>query len=304
MTPLPPFSFPLYLAAKKSVDDRALNRLVWQRLADELARRDPAGPRLEVLEIGAGIGTMCERVMEWGLLKRAHYTAIDGEGANVAVARSRLEERSSGELILRWEQDDVFEFAARPEQQQCYDLLIAHAVLDLFDVPRALPRLLQVLKPGGLCYFTINFDGATIFEPAIDPALDAQIEALYHRSMDERITDGQPSGDSRTGRHLFHLLPAAGVAILAAGSSDWVVYAVDRNYPQDEAYFLHCILHFVESTLTGHPALDGTAFARWLAERQRQIAAGELVYIAHQMDFVGRLQHTKPAKVSLTSWSD
>jgi hypothetical protein len=28
--------------------------------------------------------------------------------------------------------------------------------------------------------------------------------------------------------------------------------------------------------------------ADWLAERGRQLAAGELVYIAHQLDFVGR----------------
>ena len=28
--------------------------------------------------------------------------------------------------------------------------------------------------------------------------------------------------------------------------------------------------------------------AGWLAERGRQLAAGELVYIAHQLDFAGR----------------
>jgi hypothetical protein len=28
--------------------------------------------------------------------------------------------------------------------------------------------------------------------------------------------------------------------------------------------------------------------ASWLAERGRQLAAGELVYIAHQLDFAGR----------------
>lgn len=282
----PAFSFPRYLAAKKSVDDRALNRLVWQRLAEEIDRAGTdEGPA--VLEIGAGIGTMGERVVEWGLLKRGSYTALDNEAENVAAIRKRLAGGIPG-LTLQVEQADVFAFAARPENRQRYDLLIAHAVLDLFDVPRALPRLLGLVKPGGLYYFTINFDGTTIFEPTIDPALDGLIEALYHRSMDERITDGKPSGDSRTGRHLFHLLPACGVEILAAGSSDWAVYPVHGRYPQDEAYFLHCILHFVESTLTGHPALDGAAFARWVAERRRQIEAGELVYIAHQMDFVGR----------------
>lgn len=291
MSQSPPFSFPRYLAAKKSVDDRALNRLVWERLADELAARNGS---VDVLEIGAGIGTMAERAAQWGLLTNGHYTALDNEAENVAAARARLGE-GKGNLRLSLEQADAFEYAARRENQQRYDLLIAHAVLDLFDIPRALPRLLQVVKPGGLCYFTINFDGATIFEPVIDPALDAQIEALYHRSMDERITDGQPSGDSRSGRHLFHLLPAAGVEILAAGSSDWVVFGRGGSYPADEAYFLHCILHFVEVTLTGHGELEQKAFARWMAERRRQIAVGELVYIAHQMDFVGLLQRSPTA---------
>lgn len=279
----PAFSFPRYLTAKKSVDDRALNRLVWSRLAEELAEQ----PIPRVLEIGAGIGTMAERMAEWGLLERARYTALDGERENTDAARARLTGWQGWELHV--EQADVFEFSARPAEQGAYDLLVAHAVLDLFDIPPALPRLLRPLRTGGLCYFTINFDGVTTLEPLVDPALDAQIEALYHRSMDERITDGKPSGDSRSGRHLFHLLPAAGVEILAAGSSDWVVHSRRGRYVEDEAYFLHCILHFFESTLTGHPELEQGAFADWLAARRDQIARGELVYIAHQMDFLGWL---------------
>jgi hypothetical protein len=82
-------------------------------------------------------------------------------------------------------------------------VLIANAFLDLIDVPATLPALLSLLKPGGLFYFTITFDGATIIQPEIDSALDAQIEALYHETMDRRVIGGKPSGDSRTGRHFF-----------------------------------------------------------------------------------------------------
>jgi hypothetical protein len=56
--------------------------------------------------------------------------------------------------------------------------------------------------------------------------------------MDERIRGGQPAGDSRTGRHLFAHLKAAGASILASGSSDWVVYASDGRYPDEEAHFV------------------------------------------------------------------
>ena len=183
---------------------------------------------------------------------------------------------------------DLFDFAVQEAGRQAWDLLIAHAVLDLLDVPAALPRLFSPLAPGGLFYFTIVFDGATLFEPAIDPAFDAHVEALYHRTMDERITAGAPSGDSRAGRHLFGQLAAAGAELLAAGASDWVVHPVAGRYPADEAYFLHFIVQTMAAALAGHPALDAARFADWIAARHAQIAAGELTYIAHQLDFAGR----------------
>jgi hypothetical protein len=131
----------------------------------------------------------------------------------------------------------------------------------------------------------------TTFEPTIDHALDAKIERLYHESMDKRAT----GGDSKSGRHLFGHLRDAGVKILEAGSSDWVVYAQDGRYAEDEAYFLHFILHFFEESLKGHAELDRTRFADWLKERHAQIGRGELVYIAHQMDFLvqKKLQYHK-----------
>ena len=52
-----------YLAAKTTVDDRALNRQV---LA-ELRRLMPAG-RPQVLEVGAGLGTMVARLTDWGVV--------------------------------------------------------------------------------------------------------------------------------------------------------------------------------------------------------------------------------------------
>ena len=45
------------------------------------------------------------------------------------------------------------------------DVLIANAVLDLVDVPAVLPGLLRLLVPGGVYWFTINYDGESIFEP-------------------------------------------------------------------------------------------------------------------------------------------
>ena len=94
------------------------------------------------------------------------------------------------------------------------------------------------------------------------------------------------AGDSRTGRHLFGHLADLKAQILEVGASDWVVYADNRNYAADEAYFLNFILHFIEISLTGKAELDNEVFAAWLQERRTQVERGELVYIAHQMDFL------------------
>lgn len=281
--------FDRYLSAKRTVDDRALNQLVWRTLQRELAARPTAA--LNVVEIGAGIGTMIERMAAWGLFgaRPTTYHAVDHRADNIQALKMRLSPQALP-IQISTDVAELQEFVARQEQRGRFDLIVAHAFLDLIDLPTMLPAIRDLLRPGGLLYATINFDGATIFEPAIDPPLDQQIEELYHRTMDERLVDGSPSGDSRTGRHLFGRLQSAGMEILAAGSSDWVVFA-DRagRYPDDEAFFLSYILGFVEGALRGHPALDGDTFARWLTIRRRQLAAGELVYLAHQLDFLARL---------------
>jgi SAM-dependent methyltransferase len=276
-------SFARYLAAKRPIDDRSLNAHVWETVAAALPQRP-----LSILELGAGIGTMIDRLAArdvWA--PGGRYEAIDADAALIDAARERL----AGAVLpfeLSLQAADVFTAIARTDRAPA-DLLIAHAFLDLLDLPRALPVLLSALAPGGLFYFTLNFDGITILEPAIDPGFDELIMRLYHQTMDERRVDGRLSGDSRSGRHLLSLIPAVGGEVLAAGSSDWVVVPRRGGYPGDEAYFLHHILHFMETSLAGHPALDAAGFGRWLARRRAQIDAGELIYIAHQIDIAGRV---------------
>lgn len=286
------YDFARYLAAKRTVDDRALNAHVWATMAAAVQRRAAATGSLNILEIGAGIGTMVERAAAWALCPAVavEYTAIDAEPANIAVARARLTDPPDG-WDVRLETADLFAFVTRPSTLHRYDLIIAHAFLDLVDIPRTLPLLRQMLAGDGLFYFTINFDGATILQPVIDPIFDEQVESAYHQTMDERMIDGRKSGDSRSGRHLFGHLAAAGFDLRAAGASDWVVHAVDGLYPADEAYFLHFIVDTMYGALRGAGDLDAAQLADWIETRHRQIEAGELVYIAHQLDFFGSRRH-------------
>jgi SAM-dependent methyltransferase len=286
-----------------SVDDRALNRPTWDALRDELHGRRFAAP-LRVLEVGAGIGTMLQRMVEWKLLSDTNYTAIDRDSQNLISAHQRLNawgehasatphgivlNKGDSRITLELEAVDLYEFARLQAGKRTWDLLVAHAVLDLLDIPSALPQLFSLLSGNGLFYFTLNFDGLTAFEPAIDDELDDRIMSLYHNTMDTRIIAGALSGDSRTGRHLFSHLQHAGARVLQAGASDWVVFPQQGRYPADEAYFLHFIIHTIRTALTGHPELDEKQFAEWIAERHAQVDRGELVYIAHQIDILGQV---------------
>jgi hypothetical protein len=289
------YSFPRYLLAKQTVDDRALNRTVLDALRANL----PARP-LEIIEVGGGVGTMIARLLRWNVISRGRYTLVDEMDENIRFGmgwlpawaeNAGLRTQLTGENQLRlfdehrdveihFRRADVFEFIdTAPEK---VDLLIAHAFLDLLPMPDSLPGLFSLLKPSALAWLTVNFDGVTTLEPAIDPVLDAKIERLYHLTMDSRPT----GGDSQAGRHLFgHIAQAAG-RILSAGASDWVVYSAGGQYPADEGYFLQFILYFFEESLKNHPELDKNAFEHWLAARRAQVSRGELIYIAHQMDFL------------------
>ncbi|MDR0344848.1 MAG: class I SAM-dependent methyltransferase [Nocardiopsaceae bacterium] len=286
-----------YLAAKTTVDDRALNRHV----LTEFRRLMPAGA-VQVLEVGAGLGTMAARLIDWGAVGAGQYTLLDADRQLLDCARRWLHDWAAtrglrsdllpdglqvGDLRVRLVHAELGSYLAAAHGARA-DVLIANAVLDLVDVPAVLPGLLRLLVPGGGYWFTINYDGESTFVPA--HPLDDQVMQAYHRDMDERSRHGRPAGESRTGRRLFHQLRAAGAPALAAGSSDWVVHpAPDGNYPADEAYFLRSILNTIRDALRNrHDRVAPADVAGWLAVRGRQLAAGELVYVAHQLDFAGR----------------
>jgi len=313
------YSFSRYLLAKQSVDDRALNKDVLSALEASLPDKS-----LSIIEVGGGIGTMLTRLLRWDVISQAEYVLVDEMAENIefttkwlpewagenglhvenlsdeasrGVSSRRRPRRRGGRLeqyLLRLFDEkrdilvklvcaDVFDFVA--QNPASIDLLIAHAFLDLLPMPESLPKLFTLTK--NLAWLTVNFDGVTSFEPTIDRELDARIERLYHETMDAR----PGGGDSLSGRHLFEHLKQAGAEIEAAGSSDWVVYPVDGQYPNDEAYFLQFILHFFEESLSGNPSLNAAAFENWLSLRRKQIEQAELVYIAHQIDFLVKVKH-------------
>jgi hypothetical protein len=292
--------FQRYLLAKRTVDDRALDRRTVETLREQVQAR--AGERdgpFRVLEVGAGIGTMLARLVDWDVLPTGdiHYTAVDIEPDNVAAIPGYLSEWAADSAVSVREDPltvagpdrrieveavaaDAVEYADDAAGE--YDLLLGAALLDILDRD-GLATLVGALAPGGSYYFPITFDGATRFRPS-HPA-DRAVERHYHDHM-----DAKPGGDSHAGGAVLERLRGmAGVTLTAVAGSDWVVRPVDGAYPADEAYFLRHILDTVEEAV-GEIADDSFGdLDPWLARRREQLAAAELLYHTHQLDFLGRV---------------
>ncbi len=166
-----------------------------------------------------------------------------------------------------------------------WDGIIANAFFDLVDLDSVLPILHNLLKPGGWIYASINFDGCTIFEPVIDEILNSLIIDAYHKSMDERSVQGGPISGSQSGRKLYYAFRNHGFKIGTIGSSDWLVYPQDGTYSADEKYFLEVILSFFKESVLPSHLLSQNQINKWLEIRKRQLDSGELVFIAHQLDY-------------------
>jgi SAM-dependent methyltransferase len=286
-----------YLEAKRSVDDRALSRRVRDRLLEAL----PDVPR--VLEAGCGTGVTVPRLLDWGVTAGS-YRGVDRDEGVVSFAREvrPAEMRRAGHGVV--ETDGGFaagDFEVRFEVGDALvvfgdggdagngrdagdagdaDLFVASAFADLVPLDALVDAFETALRPGGLAYLPITFDGGTVFQP--DHPADDAVGRAYHRAI-----DGVPGRDARAGRHLVDLLGRRSGDLLSVAASDWIVRPRGEEYPADEAYFLGCILGFVEEALWDAdepvPGLDG-----WLRARRDQLAAGELTYVAHQYDLLYR----------------
>lgn len=268
-----------YLESKRSVDERARSRRVRDRLLAEL----PEAPA--VVDAGAGTGATLPTLLEWGV-RRGSYLGIERSEALVGHAResvpAALEEdytvtRRDGEfdvegLSARFEIDDVLGLTAGDA-----DLVVAQAVLDLVPIEAAMDAITRALRPGGLAYLPITFDGVSVFLP--ERPDDDSVVGAYHDAI-----DATPGRDTRAGRRLLGHLGDRPGELLAVGSSDWVVRPRGGGYPAEEDHFLSCVLGFVEEALSGR-AVDATD---WLVERRRQLAAGRLTYLAHNYDLLYR----------------
>ncbi|MFW6249456.1 MAG: hypothetical protein ACOC47_00015 [Alkalispirochaetaceae bacterium] len=274
-----------YLEAKRSLDDRSINQNVWnafRAVALELAAKRK---KLTLVEIGAGSGSMVERLSSWMLLSelseltRLSYETVEPQKVYLPTLRARLTRRNELSSFDTFG-GSVEEYLSVKGEGRA-DLLIAHAVLDLFSAPQAAELSAKMVAPEGVLYATITFDGESYFEPVADEELDMRVRRAYHQSM---ARDGVLGAGF--GRKLLTELPRRGLGIVEAGSSDWILMPREGAYYPREGEFLKAILSMVESAVA--EMVTEEERETWLRHRLRQLEAAELIYIAHQLDILAR----------------
>lgn len=178
------------------------------------------------------------------------------------------------------------------EHPAAYDVVVASAVLDLFDIGNASRRLLSSLRrqrcsPRSFL-FTLTFDGTTCFLPARTG--DDVVEAAFHKAMG---ADGEDGGaKAQAGRRLLEPLVNEGAQSIVGGSSSWLVRPEHGAYQQDERFFVECILDYIERSARKVEAHVVEAKG-WMDDRLQQLADGRLMYIAHNMDYTGQVSPAK-----------
>ncbi len=284
------FDYVQYLDIKKHIDDRSLNTEVWRKFYGWLSDKKQ-NKQLDILEIGAGIGTMIERLLDNKLLHNCHYIALEPEADFMQTAQSRLgcwagnnglvfDQIGNGQWQLKGRELDVriswvnasADHIDKLYADENFDLILSHAVIDLLPVPEIMPCILNKLKPAGGFYFSLNFSGQTRFTPTNEH--DAEITRLYHADMDSRFSNLKWQA-SKTGVLLKPWLKNYGCSAVVDGSSDWHLTKSDQLFTEN-------ILDTIKKALAGLPELEA-----WLESRYIQLKQGGLELVISNRDCFG-----------------
>ena len=111
-----------------------------------------------------------EILINWGIDQG--YQVEEDQDKGIDFIKGNLKVRVFLEAI------DIYSFVDRGNQ--IYDIVIAHAFLDLMDAKKALGDLFSIMKPGGLFYFTLNYDGMLVFEPVVNPDYQPRILNIFN----------------------------------------------------------------------------------------------------------------------------
>ncbi|MCI0654100.1 MAG: class I SAM-dependent methyltransferase [Methylococcaceae bacterium] len=293
--------FRAYLEAKYALDGRSLNREVLQNLKQGLA----AKRHLRCLDLGSGTGAMPKRLIDLCPNTSLELTGLDIDAGLLDIASEQLTwklrslgfqtEKIGPGITARRKQQSVrigFECAtvldwSPHENTGGFDLISAHAFMDIVPLQPLVEKILDLLVPGGIFYSALNYDGDTALLPVYsDEEYERRILDHYDRSMEIRRIQEMPTGGARSGRRLLGELAAAGFAIHTYGTSDWNMTPVNGLYRDRDAFCLKSLLAMIRGEASGSRGFSPEALADWYSDRSRAVDAGVLGMIVHQLDIL------------------
>ena len=295
-------TFADFLQAKFALDERSLNREVRGAFVDALHTL----PQIQCLDVGAGTCATFRRLLNSGVSPPLALTALDRDPALLDFAREEtavwlralsLEPHiEEGAICTQGERLTAIRFVAgdlkdyRPDRQ--YNVITAHAVLDIVPLPHSLRLFAGWLQSGGYLYASINYDGETALLPAYnDAAFEAKLLDHYNDTMERRRVDGQATGGAYCGRRLLGLLPDCGFDILAYGSSDWTITPYMGEYRDADAVCLQALLELIGAEGQSSGLFHRDQLDRWREDRLNLLRQRRLGLIAHQVDLLARRRH-------------
>ena len=279
-----PVSFADYLDAKFPLDERSLNREVRGAFLAALEGL----PQITCLDVGAGTGATFRRLTVSAPSRPLSLTALDRDSGLLGIARARAEKYLQGTALpveLRFAACEVRNY--RPDRT--YNVVTAHALLDLLPLAETLDRFARWLQPGGYLYASINYDGETAFlEPYRDPVFESRLLDYYGYTMEQRRVDGQPTGGALCGRRLHAMLPAYGFSVLAGGRSDWVVAPADGAYRDGDALCLQAVLEMICGEARSSALFEAAQLERWWTDRVLALQQRRLSLRVRHLDILAR----------------
>ncbi len=300
-----PVPFADFLEAKFALDERSLNGEVRGAFLDALHSL----PQIHCLDAGAGTCATFRRLLNSGSTTPLFVTALDRDPGLLVIARHAAEGWlralglepciAGGGILTHGKRHTGIGFAAgelkdyRPDR--LYNVITAHAFLDIVPLPEALRLFAAWLQPGGYLYASINYDGDTAFvEMYDDAAFEARLLDHYNHTMERRRVDGQVTGGAYCGRRLYGLLPEYGFEIIAHGSSDWNIAPWEGEYRDGDALCLQALLEMIREEGESSSLFNQGELDRWREDRLRLLQQRRLGLTIRQLDLLARYNPGKP----------